>query len=46
MKWADIRKLYVPFIGLADGLIHQLYEKYVREGARAVPLPGPIASGH
>lgn len=46
MKWADIRKLYVPFIGLSDGLIHQLYETYVREGARAVPLPGPIALAH
>jgi exopolyphosphatase/guanosine-5'-triphosphate,3'-diphosphate pyrophosphatase len=46
MKWADIRQLYVPFIGLSDGLIHQLYEKYVREGARGVPLPGPIAHGN
>jgi exopolyphosphatase/guanosine-5'-triphosphate,3'-diphosphate pyrophosphatase len=39
MKWADIRKLYVPFIGLSDGLIHQLYEKYVQEGAGPQPLP-------
>jgi exopolyphosphatase/guanosine-5'-triphosphate,3'-diphosphate pyrophosphatase len=42
MKWAGIRELYVPFIGLSDGLVHQLYERYVREGARSMPLPGPI----
>lgn len=27
MKWANIRKMYVPEIGLADGVIHLLYEK-------------------
>lgn len=43
MKWADVRELYVPFIGLSDGLIHQLYERYIREGARSMPLPEPIA---
>lgn len=31
MKWADIEKLYVPQIGLADGIIHVLYEKQKRE---------------
>ena len=25
-KWADIEEIYVPKIGLADGLIHHLYE--------------------
>ncbi len=28
MKHAQITKIYVPEIGLADGIIHQLYEKY------------------
>jgi len=28
MKWADIEQIHVPFIGLPDGLIHQLYDKY------------------
>jgi exopolyphosphatase/guanosine-5'-triphosphate,3'-diphosphate pyrophosphatase len=28
MKWTDIKKMYVPQIGLADGLIHTLYGKY------------------
>jgi len=26
-KWADMDKLFVPKIGLADGLIHELYEE-------------------
>ncbi len=28
MKTADIEKVYVPQIGLSDGLVHELYEKY------------------
>jgi len=27
MRWADTEEIYVPKIGLADGLIHILYEK-------------------
>lgn len=27
LKWADISELYVPSIGLADGIIHVLYER-------------------
>jgi exopolyphosphatase/guanosine-5'-triphosphate,3'-diphosphate pyrophosphatase len=27
MRWADIEEIYVPKIGLADGLIHLLYEE-------------------
>ena len=30
MRWADTEEIYVPKIGLADGLIHTLYEE-VRE---------------
>lgn len=30
IKWADIKELYVPSIGLADGIIHVLYEKQKR----------------
>ena len=28
MKWGDINKMYVPEIGLSDGIIHLLYEQY------------------
>jgi exopolyphosphatase/guanosine-5'-triphosphate,3'-diphosphate pyrophosphatase len=27
MRWADIQEIFVPKIGLADGLIHTLYEE-------------------
>jgi exopolyphosphatase/guanosine-5'-triphosphate,3'-diphosphate pyrophosphatase len=27
MRWADIEEIYVPKIGLADGLIQNLYEE-------------------
>jgi exopolyphosphatase/guanosine-5'-triphosphate,3'-diphosphate pyrophosphatase len=27
MRWADISDIYVPKIGLADGLIQSLYEE-------------------
>lgn len=40
MKWADVRKIFVPFIGLSDGLIHQLYRQYKRTGERRRPRGG------
>jgi len=33
MRWADANEIYVPKIGLADGLIHILYEQ-VKNGVR------------
>jgi exopolyphosphatase/guanosine-5'-triphosphate,3'-diphosphate pyrophosphatase len=30
-KWADIEEIYVPKIGLADGLIHHLYDMVEHE---------------
>ena len=30
MKWAGITKIIVPNIGLADGIIHLLHERYLR----------------
>lgn len=34
MRWADTEEIYVPKIGLADGLIHSLYEE-VKEKVKA-----------
>lgn len=31
MKWGKISKLHVPIIGLLDGMIHVLYEKYKKQ---------------
>lgn len=28
MNWANIKKMYVPQVGIADGLVHIMYEKY------------------
>jgi exopolyphosphatase/guanosine-5'-triphosphate,3'-diphosphate pyrophosphatase len=34
MRWADIDEIYVPKIGLADGLVQSLYEEVSRKEAR------------
>jgi exopolyphosphatase / guanosine-5'-triphosphate,3'-diphosphate pyrophosphatase len=31
MRWADAEEIFVPKIGLADGLIHALYEEIVKK---------------
>jgi len=31
MKWGRADQIYVPILGLADGMIHILYQKYVNE---------------
>lgn len=31
MRWAGIKKIYVPQIGLSDGIIHVLYEKHKKK---------------
>ncbi len=45
LKWAGIERLYVPQIGLADGLIHILYEKHLlSEGTADRADPGSAVS--
>jgi exopolyphosphatase/guanosine-5'-triphosphate,3'-diphosphate pyrophosphatase len=39
MKWGKINKIYVPEIGLADGIIHVLYEKYKRGEKKGIYRP-------
>jgi exopolyphosphatase / guanosine-5'-triphosphate,3'-diphosphate pyrophosphatase len=34
MRWADIDEIYVPKIGLADGLVQSLYEEISRKEAK------------
>ncbi|HTS44166.1 MAG TPA: hypothetical protein VMH01_07195 [Puia sp.] len=34
MRWADTEEIYVPKIGLADGLIQHLYEELLRKGVK------------
>jgi exopolyphosphatase/guanosine-5'-triphosphate,3'-diphosphate pyrophosphatase len=35
MRWADAESIFVPKIGLADGLIHTLYEEVISRKAVA-----------
>jgi exopolyphosphatase / guanosine-5'-triphosphate,3'-diphosphate pyrophosphatase len=35
MKWGKISKIYVPEVGLSDGIVHLLYEKHHRRAIRA-----------
>jgi exopolyphosphatase/guanosine-5'-triphosphate,3'-diphosphate pyrophosphatase len=35
MKWGKIAKIYVPEVGLSDGIVHLLYEKHHRRAIRA-----------
>jgi exopolyphosphatase/guanosine-5'-triphosphate,3'-diphosphate pyrophosphatase len=34
MRWASTEEIYVPKIGLADGLIQHLYEELIRKGVK------------
>jgi exopolyphosphatase/guanosine-5'-triphosphate,3'-diphosphate pyrophosphatase len=38
MRWANIQEIYVPKIGLADGLIQHLYEELQLKGIKAPAL--------
>jgi exopolyphosphatase/guanosine-5'-triphosphate,3'-diphosphate pyrophosphatase len=36
LKWARIEEIFVPKLGLADGIIHMLYEKHLRKKTASV----------
>nr|WP_294908408.1 exopolyphosphatase [uncultured Lacibacter sp.] len=38
MRWADIEEIYVPKIGLADGLVHMLYDEVKNKNLSASTL--------
>src|SRR5258705_13178849 len=38
MRWADAEEIFVPKIGLADGLIHSLYEEVNRTSVKTVAV--------
>lgn len=45
LKWAGIRTIYVPKIGLADGLIHLLYERYrIGQEVTGAPVVPPVTA--
>ena len=33
MKWGKIKQIFVPIVGLADGIVHILYDKYKAQAA-------------
>jgi hypothetical protein len=35
MEWGKIAKIYVPEVGLSDGIVHLLHEKHRRRAIRA-----------
>ena len=39
MKWGKIKQIFVPIVGLADGIVHILYDKYKAQGAATADLP-------
>jgi exopolyphosphatase/guanosine-5'-triphosphate,3'-diphosphate pyrophosphatase len=36
MRWAGIKKIFVPKIGLSDGIVKNLYEQYVKKKLKVV----------
>ena len=52
MKWGKIKQIFVPIVGLADGIVHILYERYKAQGAAATDqeealpqAPGSVLNG-
>jgi exopolyphosphatase/guanosine-5'-triphosphate,3'-diphosphate pyrophosphatase len=47
MKWSGIRRIYVPQVGLADGIVRTLYAQYKSRSAQSrISDPRPTAGDH
>jgi exopolyphosphatase/guanosine-5'-triphosphate,3'-diphosphate pyrophosphatase len=44
MKWAEIKNIFVPIVGLADGIVHILYDRYKTQGVATAELNQPPES--
>lgn len=37
MKWGDIKQIFVPQFGLADGLVHVMHDQYLQDRSAELP---------
>ncbi len=46
MKWGSIKKIYVPVVGLADGLVRMMYNEYLEAPLMADDQPADQRQDH
>jgi exopolyphosphatase/guanosine-5'-triphosphate,3'-diphosphate pyrophosphatase len=45
MKWGGIKHIFVPIVGLADGVVHMLYDRYkAQSAAGGLGLDSPLTA--
>jgi exopolyphosphatase/guanosine-5'-triphosphate,3'-diphosphate pyrophosphatase len=44
MKNADIQKIFVPQVGLSDGIVHEMYEKYIKTNLNPISTSMPTST--
>lgn len=45
MKWGKIKQIFVPIVGLADGIVHILYDKYKAQSAASPEIAEKSEAG-